>query len=100
MDKDKLYSFVFKGILTEEALDKTERIKKSKFGNEDFKKLHDINIQILTRHLPCTAMRESTPPDLGYRVDTSLWISQPCIDALKYLMPIQRVVIPGCLLLS
>lgn len=41
MDKDKLYSFVFKGILTEEALDKTGRIKKSKFGNEDFKKLHE-----------------------------------------------------------
>lgn len=41
MDKDKLYSFVFKGILTEEALDKTERIKKSKFGNEDFQKLHN-----------------------------------------------------------
>jgi len=41
MSADSLYSFVFKGILTEEALDKTSRIKKTKFGNEDFKKLHE-----------------------------------------------------------
>jgi hypothetical protein len=41
MNKDSLYSFVFKGILTDEALDKTERIKKTKFGNEEFKRLHD-----------------------------------------------------------
>lgn len=41
MSKDSLYSFVFKGILTEEALDKTERIKKSKFSNEEFKRLHE-----------------------------------------------------------
>ena len=40
MNSDSLYSFVFKGILTEEALDKTERLKKSKFGNEEIKKLH------------------------------------------------------------
>jgi hypothetical protein len=40
MNNDSLYSFVFKGILTEEALDKTERIKKSKLGNEEFKKIH------------------------------------------------------------
>lgn len=40
MNKDSLYSFVFKGILTEEALDKTERIKKSKFSNEEFKAIH------------------------------------------------------------
>lgn len=37
MNTDLLYSFVFKGILTDEALDKTERLKKSKFGNEEFK---------------------------------------------------------------
>ncbi len=41
MNTDTLYSFVFKGILTEEALDKTERLRKSKFGNEEFKKLND-----------------------------------------------------------
>jgi len=41
MNKDGLYAFVFKGILTEEALDKTQRLKKSKFGSEDFKKLHE-----------------------------------------------------------
>jgi len=40
MNKDALYSFVFKGILTEEALDKTERLKRSKLGNEDLKKLY------------------------------------------------------------
>lgn len=37
MNTDPLYSFVFKGILTDEALDKTDRVKKSKFGNEEFK---------------------------------------------------------------
>ena len=39
-------------------------------------------------------------PALRYRVDTFLNKSQPCIAALKYLSPIHRVVIPGCLLLS
>lgn len=41
-EKDIFYSFVFKGILTDEALDKTERLKKSKFGNSDFKRLYEI----------------------------------------------------------
>jgi hypothetical protein len=41
MNTDSLYSFVFKGILTEEALDKTDRIKKTKFGSEDFNKLQE-----------------------------------------------------------
>ncbi len=40
MIRDSLYSFVFKGLLTEEALDKTERLKKTRFGSEDFKQLH------------------------------------------------------------
>ena len=40
MDKDTLYSFVFKGLLTEEALDKTGRVKKSKLSNEEFKAIH------------------------------------------------------------
>ena len=40
MRTDPLYSFVFKGILTEEALDRTERLKKSNFGKEEFKKLY------------------------------------------------------------
>ncbi len=38
---DILYSFVFKGLLTDEALDKTERLKKSKLMNGDFEKLHE-----------------------------------------------------------
>lgn len=41
MNKDVLYSFVFKGMLTEEALDKTERLKKSKLGSEEFNRLHE-----------------------------------------------------------
>lgn len=41
MNTDPLYSFVFKGILTDTALDSTERIKKSKFSNEEFKLLHE-----------------------------------------------------------
>jgi hypothetical protein len=41
MNSDSLYSFVFKGLLTEEALDKTERLKKSKLMNGDFEKLHE-----------------------------------------------------------
>lgn len=41
MNTDSLYSFVFKGLLTDEALDKTQRIKRTKFKNEEFKKLHD-----------------------------------------------------------
>ena len=39
MSNDALYSFVFKGILTEEALDKTGIVKRSKFNNEELKKL-------------------------------------------------------------
>lgn len=41
MNSDPLYSFVFKGLLTEAALDKTGRIKKSKFSNEEFKMIHE-----------------------------------------------------------
>src|ERR1700761_7574830 len=41
MNTDSLYSFVFKGLLTDEALDKTERIKRTKFTNEEFSKLYD-----------------------------------------------------------
>ena len=53
------------------------------------------NRNALVRFVGCIKI-----PACAYRVDTSLWISQPCIDALKYLIPIQRVVIPGCRLLS
>ncbi|KQT17551.1 hypothetical protein ASG31_09115 [Chryseobacterium sp. Leaf404] len=38
-NNDILYSFAFKGLLTEEALDKTARLKKSKFGNEELQKI-------------------------------------------------------------
>jgi hypothetical protein len=41
MNTDALYAFVFKGILADESLDKTGRISKSKYSNEEFKKLHE-----------------------------------------------------------
>ena len=41
MNTDALYAFVFKGILADESLDKTGRINKSKYSNEEFKRLHD-----------------------------------------------------------
>lgn len=41
MKTDPLYSFVFRGILTEEALDKTERIKKSKASHQEFVQIHN-----------------------------------------------------------
>lgn len=41
MSNDNLYAFVFKGILTEEALDKTARIKKTKLRNEEFQRIHE-----------------------------------------------------------
>lgn len=58
MNTDALYSFVFKGILTEEALDKTERIKKSRFGNEEFKRLHQtLGIDELDEELVIKAQK-------------------------------------------
>ncbi len=40
-ESDILYSFAFKGILTEIALDKTQRVKKTKLRDEELKKIHD-----------------------------------------------------------
>ncbi len=58
MSSDPLYSFVFKGLLTEEALDKTERQKKSKFGGEAFKALHEtLGINELDDELVSNAQR-------------------------------------------
>lgn len=58
MNSDTLYSFVFKGLLTEEALDKTGRLKKSKFGNEDFKKMHQtLGIDELDQELVMQAQK-------------------------------------------
>ena len=58
MNTDPLYAFVFKGVLTEEALDKTGRLKKSKFGNEDFKKLHQaLGIDELDEELVIKAQK-------------------------------------------
>lgn len=58
MNTDPLYSFVFKGILTEEALDKTSRIKKSRFNNEEFKKIHEtLGIDDLDQELVLKAQK-------------------------------------------
>ena len=58
MNTDSLYSFVFKGILTDEALDKTERIKKNRFGNEEFKKIHlSLGIEELDEDLVIQAQK-------------------------------------------
>ncbi|PSL32802.1 Swt1 family HEPN domain-containing protein [Dyadobacter jiangsuensis] len=58
MNRDPLYSFVFKGILTEEALDKTGRLKKSRFNNEEFKKIYDtLGIEELDQELVLKAQK-------------------------------------------
>src|SRR5437868_1915615 len=58
MNTDPLYSFVFKGLLTDEALDKTERLKKSKFMQGDFEKLHEtLGISELDNEIVIQAKR-------------------------------------------
>jgi len=58
MNKDILYSFVFKGLLTEEALDKTDRVKKSKFNNEEFKRIYEtLGINDLDEELVIKAQK-------------------------------------------
>lgn len=60
MKNDPLYSFVFKGLLTEEALDKTERLKKTKFGNEENQKLYlALGIDDLDEELVAKAQKMS-----------------------------------------
>ncbi|MCW3106588.1 MAG: hypothetical protein JWQ09_1094 [Segetibacter sp.] len=60
MNTDPLYAFVFKGVLTQEALDKTERLKKTKFGSEEFKKLHEcLGIDELDESLVLQAKKMS-----------------------------------------
>lgn len=41
MKTDGLYSFVFRGLLTEEALDKTQRIKKSKITESEYATIYE-----------------------------------------------------------
>lgn len=41
MKTDGLYSFVFRGLLTEEALDKTQRIKKSKVTESEYSAIYE-----------------------------------------------------------
>ena len=58
MNTDSLYSFVFKGMLTDTALDQTERIKKSKFGDEDLRKLYTtLGIEELDEDLVIQAQK-------------------------------------------
>ena len=42
MKDDPLYSFVFRGLLTDEALDKTQRLKRTKFSTEEIDHLNSI----------------------------------------------------------
>ncbi len=58
MKTDPLYSFVFRGILTEEALDNTERIKKSKVRDETFIEIHNsLGIDELDEELVINAQK-------------------------------------------
>lgn len=55
---DTLYSFAARYILTEVALDKTERIKKSSLKNGEFKKTHDsLGIDLLEEELVAQAQK-------------------------------------------
>jgi hypothetical protein len=57
-ESDILYSFAFKGILTEIALDKTQRIKKTKLKDEELKKIHDcLGIDDLDEELVIKAQK-------------------------------------------
>lgn len=58
MKDDPLYSFVFRGILTDEALDNTKRIKRTKFSSEEIEHLHTIlGIRDLDEELVTKAQR-------------------------------------------
>ena len=60
MNTDSLYSFVFRGMLTDEALDKTERIKKSKVSDADFASLcSSLGIDDLDEELVLQAKKMS-----------------------------------------
>lgn len=57
-ESDILYSFAFKGILTEIALDKTQRVKKTKYKDEELKRLHDcLGIDDLDEELVIKAQK-------------------------------------------
>ena len=58
MTNDPLYSFVFKGLLTEESLDKTERLTKSRFTNEEFRSIQiKLGIDDLNEELVLNAQK-------------------------------------------
>lgn len=60
MNMDSLYSFVFRGVLTEEALDKTERIQKFKVTDTDFPQLYaSLGIADLDEELVLQAKKMS-----------------------------------------
>lgn len=57
-ESDILYSFAFKGILTEVALDKTQRLKKTKYKDEELKRLHDcLGIEYLEEEFVIMAQK-------------------------------------------
>lgn len=58
--EDALYAFVYKGLLTEAALDRTDRIKKSKLGTNEIDNLKKtLNIDDLDDELVCIATKMS-----------------------------------------
>lgn len=60
MISDPLYAFVFKGMLTNEALDKTQVIKKSKIADEQFASLSkSLGIEDLDEELVIQARKMS-----------------------------------------
>ena len=60
MSEHDLYSFVYRGVLTEEALDKTERRRRSQLGNEEIYQIQkSLSFELLESELLNTAKRMS-----------------------------------------
>jgi hypothetical protein len=60
MRDEDLYSFVYRGVLTEEALDKTERRRRSQLGNEEIYQIQkSLSFELLEPELLNSAKRMS-----------------------------------------
>jgi hypothetical protein len=58
MNTDALYAFVFKGVLANESLDKTERINKTKYSNGEHERLYKtLGIEELDTDLVAQAQK-------------------------------------------
>jgi hypothetical protein len=57
-ETDTLYSFAMRGLLTEVALDNTERQRKTKVGDDEFKKVNEsLGLDLLDEQLVATAKK-------------------------------------------